>query len=146
VELGLIHFPVQEALETALSAAFVLGHEDKAEELLAIIEQTPPGHLTPFLRAVGARFGAARAAQRGDVTTAVAGFDAAADLLREIEHPFDLAVVLLEHAEWLAGEERLDEAEPLAAEAREIFERLRATPYIERLERLPRVATVAVEG
>ena len=36
----------------------------------------------------------------------------------------------------LAGEGRLEEAEPLAAEAREIFERLRATPYLERLDRL----------
>ena len=49
--------------------------------------------------------------------------------------------MLLEHAEWLAGEGRIEEAEPLAAEAREIFERLRATPYLERLDRLPVPAT-----
>jgi hypothetical protein len=49
---------------------------------------------------------------------------------------------LLEHAEWLAGDGRGQEADPLAAEAREIFERLRATPYIERLDRLPVGATV----
>jgi hypothetical protein len=57
--------------------------------------------------------------------------------------PFELAVVLLEHAEWLAGEGRLEEAEPLAAEARAIFERLRARPYLERLDGLPAGTVVA---
>jgi tetratricopeptide (TPR) repeat protein len=136
-ELGLTHFPVQDGLECALSAAFVLGQKAKVDELLAIIEQTPPGHLTPFLRGHGARFGASRTARDGERATAHAGFGAAAAIFREIEMPFELAVVLLEHAEWLAEEGRVEEAEPLAAEAREIFERLRATPYIARLDRLP---------
>jgi tetratricopeptide (TPR) repeat protein len=142
-ELGLTHFPVQEGLECALSAAFVLGQEAKIDELLAIIEQTPPGHLTPFLRGHGARFGARRAARDGERATADAGFAAAAAIFREIEMPFELAVVLLEHAEWLGGEGRLEEAGPLAGEAREIFERLQATPYVERLDRLPTGAAAA---
>ena len=125
----------------ALEAAFALGDDAKADELLAIVEHLPPGELSPFLRAIGARFTAQRAARDGDGDTAAAGFSAAARIFREIEYSFDLAVVLLEHAEWLAEEGRLDEAAPLAAEAREIFERLRATPYIERLDRLPVGAT-----
>jgi hypothetical protein len=44
-------------------------------------------------------------------------------------------VVLVEHGEWLAGRGRDDDAEPLLAEAREIFERLRATPWLERATR-----------
>jgi class 3 adenylate cyclase/tetratricopeptide (TPR) repeat protein len=142
-ELGLLHFPVQEGLEIALSAAFALGQKDKIDELLTIIEETPPGHLNPFLRALAARFGAARAAQRGDAVTAGAGYRAAAGLLREVGLQFDLAVVLLEQAEWLAAEGRIEEAEPFAAEAREIFERLRAAPYLERLDRLSTRAPVA---
>jgi hypothetical protein len=39
----------------------------------------------------------------------------------------------LEYAEWLAQEDRLEEAEPLLAEARETFERFRARPWLERL-------------
>ena len=39
---------------------------------------------------------------------------------------------LLAHAEWLAGEGRAAEAEPLLSEAWEIFERLGATPWLER--------------
>ena len=124
----------------ALDAAFALGDEAKVDELLSIVERLPPGDLTPYLRAVGARFSARRGTLRGD-TEPAAGFQAAERLLREIEFPFELAVVLLEHAEWLAAEGRAEEAEPLAAEARELFERLRATPYIERLDRLPVPAT-----
>ena len=47
--------------------------------------------------------------------------------------PFYLAVTELEHAEWLAGQGRDEEAEPLLVEAHEIFERLEATPWLERL-------------
>jgi thermostable 8-oxoguanine DNA glycosylase len=75
--------------------------------------------------------------------TAGAGYRAAAGLLREVGLQFDLAVVLLEQAEWLAAEGRIEEAEPFAAEAREIFERLRAAPYLERLDRLSTRAPVA---
>jgi tetratricopeptide (TPR) repeat protein len=125
----------------ALEAAFALGDDAKVDELLAIVEHLPPGGVNPFLRATGARFTARRAARDGDGDTAAAGFSAAARIFREIEYSFDLAVVLLEHAEWLAEVGRLDGAAPLAAEAREIFDRLRATPYIERLDRLPVGAT-----
>ena len=50
--------------------------------------------------------------------------------------PFYLAVVQLEHAELLASLGRSDECGPLLAEARETFERLRATPWLERLDAL----------
>ncbi len=61
------------------------------------------------------------------------GFATAASRFRELEMPFWLALTELEHAEWLIGEGRADEAEPLLAEAREIFERLKATPWLERV-------------
>ena len=133
---------IAQGFGAALEAAFALGDEAKVDDLLALVERLPPGELTPHLRAVGARFSARRATLHGDNGTAAAGFLAAARILRDIEMPFVLAVVLLEHAEWLAGEGRLEGVEPLIDEARETFERLRATPYLERLERLP-VATTA---
>ena len=140
-ELGLGE--VAGALDSALSAAFELGDDAKIDELLAIVEQAPPGQLTPFLRALGARCSARRAARQRDEVTASSGFSAAVAILRDLEMPFEVAVVLLEHAEWLARVGRIDEAAPLAAEAREIFERLRATPYIERVDRLPVGAAAA---
>ncbi len=128
-------------LAAGLQSAFELGDHAKVDDLLGLVEGLSPGDLTPFLRATGARFGARRAALQGDRPTAEHGFLAAERIFREIEMPFDLALVLLEHAEWLAEVGRLDDAAPLAAEAGEIFNRLRATPYIERLDRLPVGAT-----
>jgi hypothetical protein len=54
-----------------------------------------------------------------------AGLELAARLFRELEIPFSLGVTLLEHAE-LTG------SETTRAEAREIFERLGASPWLER--------------
>ena len=55
--------------------------------------------------------------------------------LPRVGFPFWLAVALLEHGEWLVAQGRAEEAESLLAEAREIFERLEARPWLERLER-----------
>jgi predicted ATPase/class 3 adenylate cyclase len=134
--LGIGHWAATAGLEVGLEVAAAVGGNEKVDELLSLIELTPPGHLNPHMRAIGARFGARRAALQGDSVTASAGFVAAAELFQEMERPFDLAVVQLEHAEWLTAEGRVEEAAAPAAEAREIFERLRATPWIERLERI----------
>ena len=53
---------------------------------------------------------------------------------------FDVAVIELEHGEWLTSIGREDEAEPLLDEARETFERLRAAPWLERVDRVGRAA------
>ncbi len=60
-------------------------------------------------------------------------FKGAAGLFREIEFPFYMAVTMLEFGEWLERAGRSDEARPLFDEAREVFERLRAKPWLERL-------------
>ena len=66
-------------------------------------------------------------------------------MFRELAMPFPMAVALLEHGEWLAANGREDEAGPLLDEARAIFERLRAAPWLERVDKLVvgRVETVA---
>jgi hypothetical protein len=122
------------ALEQALEAAAALGDVRTLDELLAIVEGFTPGETTSYVRAIAARFSAARAALAGDPAGVEPSFAAAASAFREISRPFELAVVQLEHAEWLLGQGRGDEAEPLLAEAREIFERLRARPWLERLD------------
>ena len=137
--LGVGHWTAWAGIEAGLEAAAALGDNERIDELLARIESRPPGHVTPLLRVLGARFGARRALARGDSATASAGFDAAADVLQEIELPFELAVVRLEQAEWLMSEGRDEEASEHAREAREIFERLQARPWLERLDRLTSV-------
>ena len=50
--------------------------------------------------------------------------------------PFYLAVAEVEHAEWLTAQNRSDEAAALLDEAREIFDRLEAAPWLERTGRV----------
>jgi len=130
-KLTMLHW--RDALAVALEAAFALGDAAKVDELLAIVEELPPGDTTPSLRGIGARFSARRAAVRGDPETARAGFLAASGIFEEIEKPFECAVVRLEHAEWLLAEGDMDGARPLLEKARETFERLRAAPWLERV-------------
>ena len=63
-------------------------------------------------------------------------FRAAAAAFREYGVVLQAAKVQTEHAEWLLGEGRGEEAEPLLAEAREVFERLGARPWLERVDAL----------
>jgi predicted ATPase/class 3 adenylate cyclase len=135
-EIGMRWAVTKEALEVALTAALAADDRSKVDELLEVVRGTPLGQRSPHLRAIEARFVARRAALDGETRDAEEGFTVAARTLREIERPFDLGVVLLEHAEWLSSEGRAEEAAPLAAEGREIFERLRAMPYLERLDRV----------
>jgi len=135
--LGLTDATVKRIWVLALTAALEIGDIDKADELMTIVERAKPGEVMPYLRAHAARFAARLAAERGESDAVEQGFLAAEKGLRDLEMPFDLAVVLLEHIEWLAAQERATEAEPLRAEAREIFARLEARPWLERLERTP---------
>ena len=88
---------------------------EQAAELLATIDAIPPGLRPPYLEAQAHRF---RARLDGNE----AEYRAAATRFRELEIPFWLGVTLLEHGE-----------EPGLAEAREIFERLEVTPWLERV-------------
>ena len=62
----------------------------------------------------------------------MSGFESATVRFRTLEMPFWLAVTELEHAERLLELGRTADAEPLLAEAREIFARLEARPWLER--------------
>jgi tetratricopeptide (TPR) repeat protein len=118
---------VKQGFVWAVEAALALSDHARVEKLLSFVEGLPPGLRPPFLAAHVQRF---RARMSDDET----GFKAAASAFREYDFPFWLAVARLEHTEWLARHGRSAEAEPLLAEAREIFDRLEATPWIERLE------------
>ena len=123
---------IKYALAEAIEAALALGDLDAADELLAIPEALKPGHLTPLLEANTARLRARVDAGRGRHDEVDGRFRLASARYREFGMVFYDAVAQLEHAEWLAGQGRGDEAEPLRARARETFERLGARPWIER--------------
>jgi tetratricopeptide (TPR) repeat protein len=145
-EVGVALIPVKLSFVEALEAAFHLGDAAKLDELLGTIERLHPGERPPLLTAHAARFRAKLAADPAD---AEAGFRRAENLFREFDLVFWLAVTQLERGEWLAGQGRADEAEPLVAEARETFERLDATPWLERAAQLasaPQETAEAVSG
>jgi tetratricopeptide (TPR) repeat protein len=110
---------VKQGLVWAVEAALVLGKREQADELLTMVEQLPPGLRPPFLEAHTHRF-------RARMDSDEVGFKTAAGSFREYGFPFWLAVTLLEHGELTGDESLLDEA-------REIFERLQAKPWLERL-------------
>ena len=118
-----------EAIEAALS----IGDLRKAEELIGESEARRPEELMPSVRGHTARLRARIDATREEHEAVEAGFEIAAREFRGIPMPFWVAVTLLEHAEWLIGRGATGEAGPLLAEARELFEALRARPWIERV-------------
>jgi predicted ATPase/class 3 adenylate cyclase len=127
------HEAVRRGFVEALEAALAFGRMDKVEELLARIDALRPGELSAFLDGHRSRFRARLAAVQGRAREVEPGFKVAGRVFREYGLVFWLAVTQLEHGEWLVGQGRSEEAEPLLAEARETFERLEATPWLERL-------------
>ena len=83
------------------------------------------------MHAMAMRF---RARLAPDTPEADGRFKSATGLFREIGAPFYQACTMLEHAEWLTANGRMDDAAPLLTEARETFERLGASPWLERLD------------
>jgi hypothetical protein len=106
---------------------------DEARSLLAQLDALRPGELAPYLDAQRSRLRGRLAAAEG-ADGVEAGFKQAAGAFRELGTPFWLAVTLLEHGEWLVGAGRPTDAEPLLTEARSIFGRLEAAPWIERVD------------
>ena len=110
---------VKNGVVDALEAALALGDLARTQELLAFVDGLPPGTRPPYLDAHAHRL-------RARMANDPAGLEVAAHLFRRLEIPFSLAVTLLEHAEQTGSEESL-------TEAREIFERLGARPWLQRV-------------
>ena len=130
--VGTSHQTVKTGFVEAVDAALTLGQHDKAETFIRRIDGLRPGEKPPFVLAHASRFSARLAAARGEHEDIEARFTDAERIFREFRITFWLAVTELEHAEWLRDQGRADEAEPLLTEAREIFERLEAGPWLER--------------
>jgi hypothetical protein len=130
--MGITQEYAKQAFVTAVEAALALDEIDKAEELLAVVEALPGGSSSQFLQAQTSRFRARLAARRGETEEAERRFKRATGLFRELALVFYLGIGLLEYGEWLVGQNRSADAEPLLAEARATFERLEATPWLER--------------
>jgi class 3 adenylate cyclase/tetratricopeptide (TPR) repeat protein len=131
--IGAAAEPIKCAFVESLEAALALGRGEKVDRILEQIDALRPCERTPFLQAQAARFRAhAAAVAEGPDRSVEQGFKTAEQIFREYSVPFWLAVTQLEHAEWLSGQGRSLEADPLLAEARGTFERLEAAPWLDR--------------
>jgi class 3 adenylate cyclase/tetratricopeptide (TPR) repeat protein len=126
------------AVLAALEAALTVGSRDRADALVHQIESLPPGRLAPSLWAHAARYRGRLAAAAGDPRAAAVSYAAAEWTFRERGMPFWLAITQVEYAEALAADDRHAEAGALLAEASEVFERLDARPWLERIVAEPR--------
>ena len=129
---------IVDGLVMLVEASVALGGDKlrPAEEALEELASRPPGERSQSLDAHEARLRALVERARGETEHVDGRLRRAAAGFREVGMPFWLAVTLLEHGEWLAASGQTEEAEPLVREAREIFERLVARPWLERAEAL----------
>jgi class 3 adenylate cyclase/tetratricopeptide (TPR) repeat protein len=128
------HSCVKEALATGLEAALALEDQDKVDEILGLVRSDPIARRTLFYQAHVSRIEARSPDRTEDEAERL--FKASIGSFREIEYPFRMAVALLEYSEWLDPRGRGSDAAPLVAEARSIFERLRARPWLDRADRV----------
>ena len=90
-----------------------------------------PGYLGPVQRAERALVRARLAADSGD-PGAAAAFAAAVGGLRDLSTPYHLAHGLLDYARYLAHLRDTDAAAAVIGEARDIADRLRCQPLLDR--------------
>jgi class 3 adenylate cyclase/tetratricopeptide (TPR) repeat protein len=127
--------------EEALVAAHALGRDEVVRELVGRVDGMAPGELPPTLRAHAIRF-RALLGEGPDQR-----FRTAAAAIREYGLVLPAAKVQTEHAEWLLREGRAEEAEQLLTEARDVFDRLGARPWLDRVDAaLPALARVPAEA
>jgi class 3 adenylate cyclase/tetratricopeptide (TPR) repeat protein len=135
-ELGAGAESFRAAFCVAVESSLALGDDEAAAALLDGLDAIPFGKVPPYLRASASRFRGLLAARAGQVDAAHAGFKRAIATFREISAPFDTAAALADYGEWLHAQGLDDEGGAKLSEARAVFERLRATPSLERIDRI----------
>jgi hypothetical protein len=110
-----------------------LGDTAAIAELLAMLDAYQPERLPPMLQAER-DLARARLAAHHDDPAAAGLFTAAISSLRRHAPPYHLAHGLLDHAQYLLARQDSDAAEALISEAREITERLRCRPLLDRAD------------
>jgi class 3 adenylate cyclase/tetratricopeptide (TPR) repeat protein len=132
--IGVSSEQMKEAFVQAVEAALAVPDIDAAEQLVSMVESMRPGAYPQSMRAQSLRCRARLASLAGDSERADQLFRQSTSLLRELAMPFAMAVALLEHSQLLlVSADGADEAAPLLEEARDVFERLGAVPWLDRL-------------
>ncbi len=145
--VGISSEPLRWAWPLAARSAHDLDDSATTGKLLALLDDCPPGHLAPVLRAERDLVRARLAASDGG-RAAAEPFAAAVRSLREHGTPYHLAHGLLDYAEHVIRMGDAEAAEVTIGEARAIADRLRCQPLLDRAARLllaePRIRAAMV--
>jgi tetratricopeptide (TPR) repeat protein len=133
--LGISNDGQRWAWPLAARSACELNDAAATGELLALLDSHPPGRLAPMLRAERDLVRSRLAARDGDPNAGTA-FAAAVTSLRERSTPYHLAHGLLDYAEYLTQLTDTDAAALAIGEARDIGDRLRCQPLLDRADAL----------
>jgi len=131
--LGIGHDSLRWAWPLAARSAHELDDTNVTGELLALLDAHKPGRLAPMQRAERDLV-RARLAARDDDQGAAESFAHALTSLRELSTPYHLAHGLLDHAQFLARRHDAGAAAIAIAEARDIGQRLRCQPLLDRAD------------
>ena len=135
-KLSIRHPTLRRGWICGVNAALKVGDLESAERLMKLYEQSPPGQLSPSIRGYVDRYRATLLAAAGVSEGVDERYRSAVHAFVDVGMPFEEATARLDRARWLATQGRADDAAAEAALAREIFERLGATPWIERASSL----------
>jgi tetratricopeptide (TPR) repeat protein len=132
-----------EALADAAEAARRLGDPEAAMRIVELFSAWPRSLRTRLFEAQLARIRANAAAARGEEAEAADGFALALANARNVGEPIWLAPILFDYGSWLAQSGRQDDAEPLLAEARQLFTDLKAVRWLALMEESQHALTAA---
>jgi tetratricopeptide (TPR) repeat protein len=135
---------VRDGWPFALESARQLGQAEAVEELVNLLAAEAPGHIPPYVEAQLARGRGIAASLTGQHETVETHLSRAIERLRELDYRYWLAVAQTDLAEWLIGQDRAGEADPLLEEAAAALRSLGARPALERIDRLGRPDRAAV--
>jgi tetratricopeptide (TPR) repeat protein len=120
-------------VERAVDAALALGNHERAEKMLAMVDDLRPAERTPMLQAIAMRSRARLAWSRGEIEGVEARLKEAAGLFREIGATPWLAAALADIAMWQTEQGDENAGRVSAREAAEIYDRLGARVPLEQL-------------
>jgi class 3 adenylate cyclase/tetratricopeptide (TPR) repeat protein len=123
----------KQAWPLLMECAFAIGDLNRVQDLLDPVLAIRPGQTPPSLDGLRTRYKARLERARGHDERFEEAISSAAAIFARTEMPFLQAGCLLELVEW-----RPDHAhsQDWAADARDIFERLKARPWLDRLDRV----------
>jgi hypothetical protein len=114
--------------------AALLGDAAAVAPLAELYEKVPALARTCALQVHGGRVLGLRAGAAGEEDVAADAFADALGAARSLSRDGHLAPVLADYGVWLVECGRIEEAEPLLDEARELFERMGAKRWLERID------------